>query len=165
MKVSSLLATLSIGLMVVTSGCGNNGNDAATPAELQLERLVSSYTTSASKTWTVSEVFFDGTENRTGDWTGFAITLSSTGGVTGTHSYSTTGGLSGGPWPPIGSWEFGGTVDNPNINQIIREDNLEIAVTVSDNELTMTFIFDNAIHTSGRVDAVNGEYSFTFSSN
>ena len=151
-----------LGVMFLFTACGPGEGNEPTPAELQLERLVGDYKASSSKSWTVSEVLFDGSENRTADWTGFTITMSTTGTISGTHSYTTTGGLAGGPWPGSGSWEFGGTVDNPNINKIIRDDGLEIAITVNDSQLTMTFIFDNNIHTSGRIEAVNGEYSFTF---
>ena len=130
-----------------------------------MERLTGDYKKGSSKTWSVTEVIFNGSEDRTSTWAGFTITHTTTGGVGGTHSYSSVNGVSGGPWPSGGSWEFGGTVDNPNINKIIRDDSLEIAITVNDTELTMTFIFDNNIHQRGRIAAVNGEYTFTFAAN
>lgn len=148
---------LILAVFTMISACGPGPDPDPTPAELQTIKLAGE---NGTKTWTVSDVLFDGIEDRTADWTGFTLTLTSS--ETASNGYTTTGGLSGGPWPSSGTWEFGGTADNPNINLVVRDDALEIAINASDNQLTMTFTFDNTIHNSGRTEVVNGEYRFTF---
>lgn len=159
-----LLPVVFVSLLMVINACRPDPTPDPTAAELQLEKLTGSYNSSSSKTWTTSSVMFDGSEDRTDDWNGFSLTIS-TSGTLSNNSYSTAGAVSPGPWPSSGSWSFGGTEDNPNINQVVRNDGLEIAVNVSGTSLTLTFTFDDSQHSGGRVEAVNGEYIFTLTSN
>ena len=162
MKYSLSLILFAVSVLVL-SGCKNGGGEDPTPAELQTARLAGEYKTANNKTWSVSSVLFNGVEDRTSDWTGFTLTIAAD--PDGANSYSTTNAFSPGPWPSSGTWVFGGTVDNPNINKIIRDstpNELDIAITVSDSELIMTFTYDDQVHNGGRIEVVNGEYSFTF---
>lgn len=158
----SLVTTLGF----VLSYCGPDPAPEPTPSELQLEKLAGAYNQSGSRTWTVNEVTFQGSEDRTTEWktTDFRLTFTTSGTLTG-NTYSTSGVVTPGPWPLSGSWSFGGTAENPNINQVLRNDGLEISVSVSETTLSLTFTFDESVHTGGRVEALSGEYVFTFTAN
>ena len=147
-------------LMIILLGCPDKNTPEPSSAELQLEKLTGAYNSSSSKTWGTTSVKFGGTEDRTADWANFTITISTNG--SGINNYSTANAFSPGPWPASGTWSFGGTADNPNINQVVRgEDGLEIAVAVDGTTLTLTFTFDDTVHAGGRAEAVNGEYVFS----
>ena len=165
MKKSFSILLFSLAVIAMVS-CGPDPDPDPTPAQLQTQKLTGEYKSASSKTWTVSSVLFDGIEDRTSDWTGFTLTISAD--PNGVNGYTTTGGVSPGPWPLSGTWSFGGTVDNPNINLVVRDstpNELDIAVTVNDSQLTMTFTYDDQTHLGGRTEVVNGEYAFTFTSN
>ena len=157
MKRIAFIYLLAPAIMLL-SGCKGGGPAEPSAAEAQLEKLAGAYNTSSSKTWTVESVTFDGSENRTDEWSAFTLTISTNG--SGTNNYATSNAFSPGPWPSSGSWAFGGTTDTPNINLVVRDGNLDVAITVSETSLTLTFTFDNQIHNGGRIDAVNGEYVF-----
>ena len=146
-------------VIVFMSACKGSGPAEPTAAEAQLEKITGAYNTSSSKTWTVESVTFGGSEDRTTDWQNFSLTLSTNG--SGTNNYATSNAFRPGPWPASGTWTFGGTAETPNINLIVRDGNLDMAVTVSDVSLTLTFTFDDQVHNGGgRIEAVNGEYVF-----
>jgi len=128
------------------AGCKGGGNGDPSAEEEQLKKL--------TKTWTTESVTFGGNEDRTTDWSQFTLT------VTGTKGYSTTGAFSPGPWPTSGTWDFAQNGDVVNINKVIRDDGLEVAITVTETSLTMTFTYDEATHQGSRTEAVNGEYVF-----
>jgi len=148
-------------LMGFLSGCKDKKKNDPTPAQVQLEKLAGSYKTTSTKTWAIQSVHYNSTQDRTADWTGFTLSLSTDGS---NHSFSTSGAFSPGPWPTSGTWTYGGTADNPNVNLLIRDDQLEMAssVNIDATTLTLVFTFDDTLHSGGRVEAVNGEYIFKF---
>jgi len=165
MNVKHGLKFLTVIILLVgfISSCKDKKNNDPTPTQVQLEKLAGSYKTTSTKTWTVQSVTFNSTEDRTAEWAGLGFTLSlSTDGAN--HSYTTANAFSPGPWPASGTWSFGGTVDNPNVNLLLRDNQLEMAssVNVDATTLTLVFIFDDTVHSGGRTEAVNGEYIFTF---
>ena len=157
MKKNTLIYLLAPAIIFLAA-CKGPGNPDPTAAEAQLEKIVGAYNTASSKTWTVESVTFGGSEDRTTDWKTFSLTASTNG--SGTHNYTTSNAYSPGPWPASGTWTFGGTTETPNINLIVRDGNLDIAVTVSDVSLTLTFTYNDQVHNGGRTEAVNGEYVF-----
>ena len=164
MKNYIFSACVLLTFAVLISACKGDTGDDPTPAELQTQALTGDYKATSSKTWSVSNVTFEGFEDRTADWSGFTVTVSSN--PNGNNEYTTSGAFSPGPWPTSGTWRFGGTADNPNINKVIRDsspEELDIAITVNNSQLVMIFTFDDAVHRSGRIEEVNGEYTFTFS--
>lgn len=162
MKSKILFSLLLIAVVLVTS-CKNDEDPDPNPAQLQTQKLTGEYKTASTKGWTVSSVIFDGIDDRTSDWTNFSIDISAN--PSGTNNFTTQNAFSPGPWPSSGTWDFGGTTDNPNINLFVRGDGLDIAINVSDNQLTMTFTYDDNVHSGGRTEVVNGEYRFTFTAN
>ena len=167
MKKSILTLSIIMAAAIAIVSCKGEEGDDPTPAQLPTEALTGAYATSSSKTWTLSNVTFDGFEDRTSDWTGFTLTMSNNPSGS-SNSYTAASAYTPGPWPSTGSWRFGGTADNPNINQVIRDaapEELDIAIVVNATQLVMTFTFDDAVHRSGRTEVVNGEYSFTFTAN
>ncbi|MDH5399917.1 MAG: hypothetical protein OEX02_17320 [Cyclobacteriaceae bacterium] len=149
-KTTQTTSTLAIILLVASlflmNGCKKPVDDAPSPEEQQVTRL--------SKTWNVESVTFGGSEDRTADWSGFSLT------VTANKTYSTSGAFSPGPWPTSGTWDFAQDGDAVNINKVVRDDGLEVSISVSETALTMTFTFDDTIHNGGRAEAVSGEYVF-----
>ena len=141
--VSTMIALVIVALM---HGCKGGANDGPSAEEEQLKKL--------TKTWTTESVTFGGNEDRTTDWSQFTLTVS------GAKTYSTTGAFSPGPWPTSGTWDFAKSGDAVNINKVVRDDGLEVAITVMETSLTMTFIYNDADHKGGRTEAVNGEYVF-----
>ena len=144
---SSLLVILLLASLFFAKGCkGTSGSDPS-PEEQQVTKL--------SKTWIVESVTYGGSEDRTADWSGFSLTVSSG------KTYNTSGAFTPGPWAPSGSWDFAkDSGGNVNINKVVRDDGLEASISVSETALTMTFSFDDNQHKGGRSAAVNGEYVF-----
>lgn len=138
-------------LTIIIAACGPENPADPSPEQQQLEKL--------TKTWIASSVTFNGSENRTTDWDGFSLT------ITANKSYSTSSAFSPGPWPSSGAWTFEMNGDTPNINKIIRSDGLEVAISVSATNLTLTFNYDNSTHNGGRFEAINGEYVFSMTAN
>ena len=145
-QLSTLATILLLATLPITQSCKDPGQGTPTAEEQQIEKL--------TKTWTVESVTFGGSEDRTTDWSGFTLT------VTGNQGYSTTNAFSPGPWPASGTWSFATTGGTADINKVLRDDGLEIAITVSATSLTMTFTYDDTTHQGGRTEAVNGEYVF-----
>ncbi|MDH5399568.1 MAG: hypothetical protein OEX02_15570 [Cyclobacteriaceae bacterium] len=145
-KLSGLVVIGILAVLVATNGCKPKPTDEPTPEEAQ--------TTKLSRSWTANKVTFNGTEDRSADWSGFTLTVAADG------KYSTSNAFSPGPWPASGTWAFAADGSAVNINKVVRDDGLEISISVSDTDLTLTFIFNDAVNNGGRVDAVNGEYVF-----
>lgn len=147
--------------------CKDKKKQDPTPAQTQMEKLTGSYSSTSSRTWTVKSIFFETTEDRTASWPGFSLTLSTNG--SGSNTYASSNELAGGPWPATGSWSFGGTADVPDITTLVRDDGLEMNVIINTattpNTLVLTFTFDDTVHQTGKMDAINGEYVFTLESN
>jgi len=143
----SFLSTMSVLIIVaIMHGCKGSNPEGPTVEEEQIRKL--------TRTWTTESVTFGGNEDRTADWSAFTLTVS------GSKTYTTTGTYSPGPWPASGTWDFFKNGDAVNINKVVRDDGLEVSITVTETALTMTFTFNDADHKGGRTEAVNGEYVF-----
>ncbi len=137
-KITSLVLLLGL---VILSSC--KGDDPVPPSaeEVQLGLL--------AKTWNNGTVNLDGTTDQ-GDWSAFKVTF--------TDGSYTSSGVSAGRelvWPTSGTWGFknAGTAD-VDVNKIVRDDGVEISISVSESSLTMTFAYDESIN--GRVAGING---------
>ncbi len=158
--VNSLLI---LSLALIVGACNKKKNGGPDPDELRIEALAGDYKSASSKTWSTTSVTFNGTENRTIDWANFTLTISTDG--SGEITYTATNAVADGPWPAAGSFTFDQINGEPNINKLIRDDSMEITIALAGNDVTMTFIFDNMTHTSGRTESINGEYIFVLTSN
>lgn len=145
-RILSLL--LVAGTMV---NCDSSGGGSKSAEETQLEKLVGN--------WTLNSVTLDGDPRN--DFVDVVMTIAGDfNGTGGTYSYSFTGTFpSPSPWPKTGTWQFDA---DPN-SQIVRlTDNQKINYTVSGDQLSMTFNYQGGGFAGGRVEVVNGDWSFSF---
>ena len=144
------LASILVITGLILTGCMENGtND---PEPVQLEDF--------SKTWIMKKVTYQQSEDRTKDWADFTITFSGTKYLTGSKTYITTHAFSPGPWPVNGTVVFGSNGEKIEVNKLIRDDGLEIALTLSGDSLTMVFTYFSNIDYRLNSKPVNGEYIF-----
>jgi len=153
MKAFRILTTVvSLGLILIFSGCGSKGSPAESTQDKQLGLL--------SHTWKVSTVSFD-TNDKTTDWPGFQLTISGTKGATSFNYSCASRSSKPGPWPPSGTWAFG----TDPVTQILRtEDNLTMTYTVSATTLQISFNFPTTGtgYTGPRLSNVSGNWIFNF---
>ena len=149
-RILSLLILVSASLFYMS--CDGGDDDKKSEEETQLGKL--------SSTWTISKAELDD-EDRTTSFSNLKLTLSGTYTEDGaSYDYSFTGTRPNpSPWPASGTWKFG----SPATSQIIRLfDNMPIAYTVSDNQLTLTFDCTTCDFAGSRGKKVNGTWEFIF---
>jgi len=151
MKEFRILTTVvSLGVILIFSGCGGKSTPAESTQDKQLGLL--------SHTWKVSTVTL-GSVDQSSTWTGFQLALTGTKGAT-SFNYSCTGRPALGPWPASGAWAFG----TDPITQVIRDkgtaDELAMTYTVTATTLQVTFNYTGNGYT--RVNNVSGNWVFSF---
>lgn len=138
-KIASLVLVLGL---VVLGSCKDPDPVEPSATEKQLALLVN--------TWKNPSVTFNGSSEDS-EWTNFTITFSD-GGYTTTNI---SDGRENTVWSSTGSWQFKGAgTDALNVNTLVRDDGVEIAITVSETDLTMSFSYDESIN--GRSSGING---------
>lgn len=139
-KIFYMLAFVMAGAIII--GCDeNNGSKEKTEEEKQTEKL--------SKTWVVDAVEFElgfDTHDRTDEWPSFEVTFTDGAFTTANSSFPDV-------WPAAGTWSY----KEGDLNTIIRGDDVEIAITVSDSDLSMSFTYPAA---GGRTDGIEGNWVF-----
>jgi hypothetical protein len=143
-NLSQLFIQLSIFSVMVSCSPSTDDSDLS-PEEIQLNLL--------SKTWSLGNVSYEG-DNVTDRFGGFTITFS------GSKSYTTTperGDYDFEPFKSSGSWDF---MDS-NLNMLIRDDGVEMVISVSENTLRMNFMITES---NGRLAGL-GEYQFDLAAN
>jgi len=149
MKSIKYLLSLSLLVYIFTIvSCGEKTPDGPTPEEAKITEL--------SKTWNVgtiaNSVTFDGVD-RTDDYAGFTLTITSSKSFTATDGFSPV-------WPASGDWDFAGTADTPDLNTIIRSDDVEITIAnVSETALQLSFTYTTP---GSRAKSTDGPWIFTF---
>lgn len=148
MKAFRILTTgVSLGVILIFTGCGGKGTPAESTQDKQLRLL--------SQTWKASTVTLD-TKDQSATWTNFQLTITGTKGNT-TFDYSCSGRPTLGPWPANGTWKFG----TDPVTQVVRtEDNLTITYTVTETTLQMNFNYTGNGYS--RVSNVSGNWIFNF---
>jgi len=151
MKEFRILTTVvSLGVILIFSGCGGKNTPAESTQDKQLGLL--------SHTWKVTTVTL-GSVDQSSTWTGFTLTITGTKGAT-SFAYSCAGRPALGPWPASGTWSFG----TDPITQITRtEDTLPITYTVTATTLQLTFNYTGNGYT--RFNNVSGNWVFSFKNN
>lgn len=138
-----------IAIVAFSFSCGGDTVDPVNPSatELQLKSLMND-----NASWSVGggSVVKDG-YNVTNQFDGFTIAI-------GEFTFTTQNGLET-AWPSTGTWEF----INDNPNKILRSDGVEIEVNIINNDLILTFNVTGI--SGGRVKGIDGNYTFTLSSN
>ena len=143
---SFIFFIFSIAAMTLIS-CGDDDDSVAddpteqTEEEKQLESL-------SASVWTMSSITLDGADVTT-NFSGLVLTINSD------KTYSTNGSYDP-VWPSSGSFTFGS-----DINTLTRDDGVSMTISVSETSLTITFTYADS---GGRIDALPGDYVFSFTS-
>ena len=143
---SFIFFIFSIAAMMLIS-CGDDDDSVAddpteqTEEEKQLESL-------SASVWTMSSITLDGADVTT-NFSGLVLTINSD------KTYSTNGSYDP-VWPSSGSFTFGS-----DINTLTRDDGVSMTISVSETSLTVTFTYADS---GGRIDALPGDYVFSFTS-
>jgi hypothetical protein len=151
-RILSLLILVSAGLFF--ANCGGDDPAETSEEETQLNKF--------KATWTLSSAN-DGTD-RTSEYPGMTATFSGNFVAGGTYNYtsSATSWPSVSPWKENGTWKFkSGAISNT----IVRlDDALEMGYTFSngDKTLTIDFTYSGTGFNNGRVNSVDGDWTFVF---
>lgn len=156
MKIAARLLVMVVllgGTVVLLSNCKGKDPAPASKEKTQLEKLVT--------TWNLTTVTLDGSPRT--DFTDVVLTLNGNYVADGgSYTYTTTGTFPNpSPWEKIGEWKFG---PNPE-TQIVRiSDSQSMNYSLSSNNtvLTITFTYSGQGFTGGRVNEVEGNWSFEF---
>ena len=134
-------------IVVILTGCKKPTPDPTPdPLKIQLENLKN-----ANVSWGIvgGSVVKDGYDVSS-QFTGFTLTI-------GEFTYTTQNSLAS-AWASSGSWQF--NANNPN--KIVRDDGVLVEVNLINNVLILTFYVSNI---GGRSNGINGNYTFTLTSN
>jgi hypothetical protein len=150
MKFRNLLILLGLTGLIL-SGCGKD-DPSPSQKEVKLNYLTS--------TWKLKSVTTNG-DAAPGDYTAFEITLA---GLPRDPSYVyvVKGRPAMSPWPSGGAWTFGSDVTTQLIRDQGTADELTMTYSVSDTQLTIEFAFHGSGYKSGRVNTVDGNWTFVF---
>jgi hypothetical protein len=145
---SFIFFTFSLGALMLIS-CGDDSDDPVTEDPLtestEEEKQLESLSASA---WKMSSITLDGADV-TSNFDGLVLTINSD------KTYSTNGSYDP-VWPSSGSFTFGS-----DINTLTRDDGVSMTISVSETSLTVTFTYADS---GGRIDALPGDYVFSFTS-
>ena len=144
---SLIFFTFSLGaLMLISCGDDDDASVADDPTEqTEEEKQLESLSASA---WTMSSITLDGADVTT-NFSGLVLTIKSD------KTYSTNGSYDP-VWPSSGSFTFGS-----DINTLTRDDGVSMTISVSETSLTITLTYADS---GGRIDALPGDYVFSFTS-
>jgi hypothetical protein len=148
-----ILSVLALVILLGYAGCGGGKNPAPDPADVQLEKLSSTW-----KVGTTGNVTLDGVSKKSfyGD---FQLVLSGTKGAT-EFDYTRTGGDVLSPWPATGKWSFGTDVEQDIIRDKGTNKQVDMTYTVTDNTLELTFTYAGSGEPK-RGEKVTGVWVFT----
>jgi len=135
------LTFLFVAILPVLTGCSSSDPEPPLSAEeAQIQKL--------SKTWILGTVMYDG-DNISDRFNDFELTFKPD------KTYTATGALGDFDFEPFkatGSWDF----KNGDLNQLIRNDGVDMTTEVTENTLSLSFTISEA---NGRVAGLGG-YQF-----
>ena len=137
-RYSLIALTLVMGFLV--SSCKEDPAPAKTPEEIQIEKLTGTWVLPTA----ANTVTIDG-RDVSAEWSTFVLTL-------GNKTYQSTNANDANVWPASGTWAFGA-----NINTLVRDDGVDITVTVTDTSLKLQFDYSAS---GGRLDGIEGNWVF-----
>jgi hypothetical protein len=147
-RIPSLLILVSSVLFL--AGC-NKDDDGGTETDELISKL--------SGTWNATSVTYNGQQQA--DYADFALLITGSEGNEAV-AYSTEGRPAApkrGPWSSGGLLEFG----DPVASQLVRDDNVEIAYSVTETTLRMEFTFTGIGYDGpARTESIEGEWVFEF---
>ena len=137
--------TFSIAAMCLISCGGDDDTSVATDPVAQTEEEKQLELLSAS-VWKMSSITLDGAD-ATSNFSGLELTIKSD------KTYSTNGSYDP-VWPSSGTFSFGS-----DINTLTRDDGVSMTISVSETSLSISFTYADS---GGRIDAIPGDYVFSF---
>ncbi|MTI40896.1 hypothetical protein [Fulvivirga lutimaris] len=149
MKIFKLtISIIGIGFIIWFQSCKQN-EDPSTQEIL---------TNKISTSWTVGNngsVMLDDNDV-TSYFSDFNLTIFSD------NTFTTTGNISPSPWPLNGTWNYVKSSDGVvDLNKLVRDDGLIMTIELqNDSSLIISFMHDEAIHNTSRIQAITGEYVF-----
>jgi hypothetical protein len=150
--LKSVLSVVALALLLGYSGCKPKGEDPRPEAEVQFEKL--------SSTWKVGsggDVKLDGVSQKTA-YKDFTLVLTGTPGAS-SFGYTTSGRPALSAWPSSGNWTFGTTITSDIIRDKATGKELPMTYTVTDTQLEITFDYSGA--GEARTSKVTGRWIFT----
>lgn len=130
------------------SACDDNGDPKTPDKKTENTNLLVN-----KGAWNASMVDVpDGTATESADWDGFSVTFTATSMTTSGHAPNSTVVWPSGEW----SWK------DDNANTIVRaSDGIEMQVNeLTASKLSVTFTMPDGTETTGRIHALDGEYTF-----
>lgn len=146
-----IITILIITITFILSACGSD--ESISSQEKQLKKL--------SATWVLTNATVDGTDY-TNEYSDFELTLSGSSNSS-VYAYGVLGRPEISPWPSGGTWVFGADVKTTITRDLGTSDQLAIAYSVTDSQLSITFSFSGDGYESSRVNSVSGNWTYTFS--
>jgi hypothetical protein len=155
-RILSLFTLLAVASLY--TGCDKGDPNPKSAEETQLDKL-------KANVWTLVEADLDGTD-RTADFqttTAMTLTFSGTFSTSGgTYTMQVNGSRPNpNPWPQSSNWTFGGDVTKQMI-RLFDDPDLGMNYTLTDSELEITFNYTGVGFAGGRVEEVNGNWTFLF---
>lgn len=138
MRIRLILIALTLVVGVLATGCKKTTVTPKTDEELQIEKLTGTWKLQAG-----ANAVTVASNDVTASWTGFTLTL-------GNKTYQTTNSSEVLIWPSNGTWDFG-----TNVSTLVRNDGIEISVSVTDTSLQLQFDFS-----AGRLNGIEGNWVF-----
>jgi len=159
-KILNLFAAITlIGGLIFFSSCGDDDDDTVSPPNPPTAQEEVAMSLADGSPWTpdtnTNAITLEG-EDRTADFQNFTITFTET-------TYTSSGG--GEVWPDASgaNWTFVGE-DGSQADQIVRPDGVEVDVSVSADQLILTFTIDDEGNPGGRTTGIGGEWTLRLDS-
>lgn len=150
-----LSVALLAGAATLYMNCGGSDPKPKSNFEIQFEKLT-------PPTWVLQSVVRD-TEDMSADFQSVTLDLGGTfndNNASAAYTYTFTGTFPDlSPWPKSGTWRFG---SDPNTQLVRLDDSQNMSYTVTDTQLTISFTYAGEGFIGGRVNIVEGNWTFTF---
>jgi hypothetical protein len=152
-RVLSLLLLVSAALLY--TNCGGDDDPEKSVEEVQLDKLKAAQ-------WTLLSAN-DGTD-RTSEYPGMTLTISGTFSPGGSYSYTSnaTSWPTLSPWNEVDTWKFKAGAEGNTIIRLSDSQEMTYTLANSDKQLTINFTYSGGGFDNGRVEVVEGNWSFVF---
>jgi hypothetical protein len=153
-RILSLLILVSA--TVFFTNCGGGDDPEKSEEEVQLDKLKAS-------PWTITSVTGQGGDKTT-DYTGMTLTFSGTFSAGGVYHYTSTAtswpSLS--PWNEEDDWKFKSGSVGTTIIRLSDDEEMTYTLSNSDKQLEISFNYVGAGFPNGKVENVEGDWTFIF---
>lgn len=153
-RILSLLILVST--TVFFTNCGGGDDPEKSEEEVQLDKLKAAQ-------WTILSVTYDGGD-KSADYPGMTLTLSGTFSEAGTYNYTSTATTwpSKSPWKKEDTWKFKPGSVGTTITRLSDDQDMTYTLSNSDKQLTISFQYLGEGFINGRVETVEGPWTFVF---